>query len=306
LSGDIWGDVLLLAGFGSGLYWFFDGFRYFREYKILANTPQSRTRGLAMGLVEVRGRARGEVGMISPVTHTRCLLYKVDIERWEDERGRGRWSHYWTDIRAAGFHIEDESGRVLVDPQDAEYDLKPRAVREIGSSGRLSWLFQAGKSRTNTGNQATDGELTDYIAHLGFDPALIGDPSTAEFIKRIGAGGTGSSLQLSGSPVLERVIQLAGPAARTGRFRLTEHYIAPGEPYDVTGTCVENPDCNDENDRNVISKGEKESIFLISWRDPLGVERAVMKKAALRIFGGATLATACLYLFFMLAEMGII
>jgi hypothetical protein len=158
------GDVLLLVGFGSGLYWFLDGFRYFREYKILANTPQSRIRGLAMGLVEVRGRARDEVGMISPVTHTPCLLYKVDIERWENEQGRGRWSHYWADIRASRLHIEDESGRVLVDPQGAEYDLKPRAVREIGSSGRLSWLFQAGKSRTNTENQATDEELTDYIA----------------------------------------------------------------------------------------------------------------------------------------------
>jgi hypothetical protein len=27
----LWGDLLLMMGFASGLYWFFDGFRVYRE-----------------------------------------------------------------------------------------------------------------------------------------------------------------------------------------------------------------------------------------------------------------------------------
>src|SRR5205807_10577682 len=33
----LWGDLLLMIGFGSGLYWFFDGFRVYREHRVLAH-----------------------------------------------------------------------------------------------------------------------------------------------------------------------------------------------------------------------------------------------------------------------------
>ena len=91
---------------------------------------------------------------------------------------------------------------------------------------------------------------------------------------------------------------------RAGRFRLTEYCIAPGELYEVTGTCVENLNPKDEGDRNLIQKGKTEPTFLISWRDEPGIESTLRKKAALRIFGGAALAIGCLYFFIVLAGAG--
>jgi hypothetical protein len=51
--------VLFSIGFLWGLYYFFQSFRIFREYRVLADTPGIPIRGLAMGLAEVRGTAGG-------------------------------------------------------------------------------------------------------------------------------------------------------------------------------------------------------------------------------------------------------
>ena len=53
------GDVytFLSLGFGAGLYSFFKGFRVFREYRVLEDTPLIPLRSVAMGLVHVHGRA---------------------------------------------------------------------------------------------------------------------------------------------------------------------------------------------------------------------------------------------------------
>lgn len=305
MSDKFWGDLGLMAGFGCGLYWFLDGFRVYRKYQVLANTPESRIRSLAMGLVEIRGRTSGDETLISPLSHAPCFLYKVEIERWETYRGRGRWSPYWTDTRAVKFYIADATGKVLVDPRAAEYDLMRRPVREIiGGVGGVWGLLRSGQTHETVGFEATDQELCEYIANLGTDPAP-GALSPEDLVKLTGVD-AGSEVPLLGPTIYQRTLQFIGPAASTGRFRLTEYYIAPGEFYDVTGTCVENPDFKDESDRNLIHKGENEDIFLISWRDERGIERAVRKKAALRIFGGAALAIACLYIFIVLAEIGLI
>ena len=54
----------------------------------------------------------------------------------------------------------------------------------------------------------------------------------------------------------------AGPAK--GRYRLTESLVLPGQEYQVIGTCAENPDSRNEDDRIVIRQGDSESTFIIS------------------------------------------
>jgi hypothetical protein len=300
----LWGDLLLLMGFGSGLYWFFDGFRIYREYRVLADMPESRIRGLAMGMVEIHGTTSGDETLSSPLSHTPCFLYKVEIERWETDHGRGRWSHYWTDIRAVRFYIADNTGQVLVDPRGAEYDPVRRGVREIGRAGGVWGLLRAGRTHRESGFEATDQELTEYVANLGTDPSLPVYRGPEDLAKLTGVGADGSTVHLLGGAVYKQTFRLVEPAARTDRFRLTEYCIAPGELYDVTGTCVENPHPKDDGDRNLICKGENEPTFLISWRSEREVRSNLRNKAALRIFGGGALAIACLYLFIVLAQLG--
>jgi len=123
-----------LVGFGAGLFWFFKGFRVYREYRVLADTPEIPIRSMAMGLVEIHGKAKGAETVESPVTKTPCFFYKVDVEKWVRDKNGGHWSHAATDANGVRFYLEDATGKVLVDAQGAEYDLIQTAKRETAAA----------------------------------------------------------------------------------------------------------------------------------------------------------------------------
>jgi len=279
-------EVYLVVGFGVGLVWFFRGFRVYREYRVLLDTPEMPIRSIAMGLVEIHGKAKTEQTVSSPVTKTPCCFYKVDIERWVHDKNGGHWSHAATDADGVKFHLEDGSGRVLVDAQGAECDLLQSGKAETGR-GRgisLSWtLWGKSDPALATGPMASEADLLAYARSA------------------VGRRGSGFSLN-SGSflPSLSGALNLGGSSA--DRFRLSEYLILPDHWYDITGTCAENPAPQDEHDRNLIRKGTNEPTFLISWRSEREIERTLRKRAALRIFGGAALAVACLGI--LLAKLG--
>ena len=143
-----------LLGFAFGLYTFYKGFRQFRNYLLLADTPEIAIRSIPMGFGEVHGKAEGEKTILSPISHTPCFVYKVIIERWKtDSNGEGgHWSHHRTDVDGVAFHLTDATGKVLVDAQGAELDLLQTATCKAGR----------GESAV-TGVAATQQELLQYV-----------------------------------------------------------------------------------------------------------------------------------------------
>ena len=91
--------------------------------------------------------------------------------------------------------------------------------------------------------------------------------------------------------------------AASGHYRLTEYCIVPEGSYQVSGTCVENPNPCNEHDRNLIAKGQNEPTFLISSRPEKALKSMLGRKAALHVLGGAALSVACLA--FLLAKLGL-
>ncbi len=143
-----------VLGFGLGIYTFIKGFRQFRNYLLIADTPEIPIRSVPMGFVQIYGKAQGEKTLPSPVSHTACLAYKVVIERWKtdsDSHG-GRWAHHRTDLDGAPFYLTDATGKVLVDAQGAEFDLPQSARCEAGQG-----------TGTATGVAATGQELLKYV-----------------------------------------------------------------------------------------------------------------------------------------------
>ena len=131
------GKLILYAtvGFGAGIFLFFKGFKIYREYRVMADTPEIPIRSMPMGLVEIHGKAKSAFDrlMDSPVTRRPCLFYKVVIERYHrDSRGRGSWSHYKTACSDLPFYLDDGTGKVLVNPCGAEYDLIKTIRRTTG------------------------------------------------------------------------------------------------------------------------------------------------------------------------------
>lgn len=274
------GQLLLgsVAGFGAGIYCFFKGFRIYREYRVLADTPEMPIRSIPMGLVEVHGKAKGDELVNSPVTKTSCFFYKVDIERWKtDSKGRGSWEHYKTDTDGRTFYLEDATGKALVDAHGAELDLIQTARRETGGGlgSGLRTLFGGKPDPTlTTGSGVADYELVTYVESL----AGHGGFSLSGSIQQLALGG--------------RSIGFGGSSSR--RYRLTEYCILRDHWYDLTGTCVENPNPKDEHDRNMLVKGQNEPTFLISWRSEREIERTLRNRALKYIFGGAALSVVCL------------
>jgi hypothetical protein len=273
-------DGGLFLGFLAGLYLFFRGFRVYREYRVLADTPEIPIRSIAMGLVHVHGKAKSDKLVNSPVTNTPCIFYKVGIEKYQtDSKGSGSWSHVATDSDGVPFLLEDQSGRVLVNAHGAELDLIESGKRETGGAFGKGWgkmLGGVGDSTLTTGSEVRDYSLVTYAESV---IAGRGGFSADNLVTNLAKG----SLTFFNSGT-----------SRTGRYRLTECCVLAEHWYDVTGTCIENPSPKDEHDRNMILKGQNEPTFLISWRAEKQIESVLRKRAALQILGGAALSVVCL------------
>ncbi len=272
------------VGFGAGIYWFFKGFRIYREYRVLADTPEMPIRSIPMGLVEIHGKARGNQLVNSPVSKTPCFFYKVDIERWVKDKDGGHWSRYKTDADGVKFYLEDGTGKVLVDAHGAEYDLLQTSKRDTRGglgSGLITLFGRTRDPKLMTTQVVTDAELRVYVESLG-------------------AGGSSPFSVSLGQLAFSPGLRLGGSSS--GDYRLTEYCILSEHWYDVTGTCTENPNPKDEHDRNMIVKGQNEPTFLISWRSEQAIERTLRNRAAKYVFGGAALSVVCFAV--LLARLG--
>ncbi|MGA3328752.1 MAG: hypothetical protein ABSF45_30245 [Terriglobia bacterium] len=365
----------LSVGFVLGIYFFFKGFREFRKYRVIADTPEIPIRSVPMGFVEIHGKAQGEKTVQSPVSHTPCFTYQVVIERWKTDSDRqGGWVHERTDVDGVDYYLADATGKVLVSPRQAEFDLPHTAQREARSGGRasagpgatneelLQYVTQAGvhsfANLAGRGLQAV-GPLRDQALEqkrLGIMGLLQHTPGSPDFQRqmislmapamkqRLEAMGPQSdpiheqarqmalgayqhpvgspefmeavtrAMAASGAPAggnkLMAMLQGGSPGAASmfgaasGRYRLTEYCIVPEGSYGVSGTCTENPNPRDEHDRNLITKGQNEPTFLISFRTGKDLKSTLRRKVVLHILGGAALSVACLA--FLLAKLGLL
>ena len=171
----------LILGTGFGVYLFYKGFRNFREYKVLADTPRMPIRSLSMGFTHIRGNAQSANLLASPLTKTQCCFYRVEIDQWKTHNRGASWEHLCTDTDGTRFYVADDTGRVLVDAHGAEYDLQPTQERIVSSANAPSGSADA--NLLNYITYAQTHHLTDtvsqYIGHKldqklergGLDPA---------------------------------------------------------------------------------------------------------------------------------------
>lgn len=255
---DVYGatNIGLALGFVFGLVFFFRGLRLFRKRLVVGDIPTIPIRGVAMGLAQVRGRATGGRSFPSPVSGTACYAFKVKIERWGK---RGRTTHRM-DQNGAPFYLEDDSGRILVDPRNAEFSLPVNCRHHVGVS------LSCAPAALQDAIRPTPSDLSD-------DPSV--EPRTNEQLWEY--AGVGYDLD--------------------DELRFIEYCIQPGVEYNVLGTCVENSKAVDANDRNLITKGSNGQTFLISSKSANQLEQSMRRLSTLMVWGGAALAVFCAAMF---------
>ncbi|MBI4478502.1 MAG: hypothetical protein HY651_00605 [Acidobacteria bacterium] len=91
--------------------------------RLAANSPSIPCGSVAEGLVQVTGRAVSAANIASPVLGLPCLVSQVKVESYEKSGGKETWEPVYRETVSVPFHVEDSSGRVWVDPSNAEFSL---------------------------------------------------------------------------------------------------------------------------------------------------------------------------------------
>lgn len=130
------GDFPLWSMIGAvvGVYLFYRGFRMLQRKRLIQDTPSSKIRSASMGLVELNGLATGPYTLTAPVTQVPCYYHRSMAWQWRQKGKNSEWVKVADESLHVPFYLEDNTGRVLVDPQGAEMDIHRDFHQEYGNS----------------------------------------------------------------------------------------------------------------------------------------------------------------------------
>jgi hypothetical protein len=112
-----------ILGALAGTYLFFRGFHILKLRRLILNTPQSKIRSAAMGLVEVSGLACGPYIMNAPLTGLPCYYYRTVAWQYKKTGKENEWVEVASENRYVPFYLDDNTGQALVNPQGAMMDI---------------------------------------------------------------------------------------------------------------------------------------------------------------------------------------
>jgi len=122
------------VGFCAGVGLFFYGFRLLQRRRLILDTPFSKIRSASMGRVEVSGLAVGPYNMIAPITARPCYYYRTLVWEYKLHGRNKKWVRVAGECMHVPFFVDDNSGRVLVDPRGADLDLHRDFQEEFNGS----------------------------------------------------------------------------------------------------------------------------------------------------------------------------
>ena len=134
-SSDPRGLVLwCFVGFGAGIALFLYGFRLLQRRRLILDTPFSKIRSASMGMVEISGLAVGPYTMIAPIIARPCYYYRTLVWEWKQSGKNKNWVKVVGECMHVPFFVDDNSGRVLIDPRGADLDLHRDFEQEFCNS----------------------------------------------------------------------------------------------------------------------------------------------------------------------------
>jgi hypothetical protein len=190
-----WVGFAVAAGFllALGATWY--GFRRIRVKRWIENLPTSKAAGAACGLVELSGRVRvpeDEPPIEAPLSMRDCVWYHYRVREKRRSGKRTRW--VTVEDRSAGmpFLCEDDSGRIAIDPADAEVVSRHRMRRRRGDRIHIEQTLQPGDDCYALGLARVDREAGDRL-RLGKgsddEPFLLGNlPERVLMLRKALAG----------------------------------------------------------------------------------------------------------------------
>jgi hypothetical protein len=276
--------VALSFGLGAGVLLFVRGFSAWRHMRLVEDTPTSRIRSMALGRVEVRGRAEGKAPLEAPLTGRPCVWYRWRIEEEVSDKRHRHWrtveqgsSDAWP------FYVEDDTGRVLVDPKGARIEAAHDLSRvDPPLAGPLGAFVQERGIRTS-GFLGMRRKLRFSEWHIA--------PGDTLYVLGV-AQERGAIVHERRTRITEKLAVLrADPEAMAG-FDLDGDGHVSGDEWDVARRlALQEVELAGFEDRVVIARdADGRAPFYVSDRDERAVIRSHRWSAVGGVFGGAALA----------------
>jgi hypothetical protein len=124
----------LMVGCIVGAVLFWRGFIVRRKKKLIENIPTSKVRSVALGLVEVKGQAvTCQAVHVTPFAEIECVYYAYHVR---EHRGSGKHSRWVTIAQEAShtpFYLEDDTGKIRINPDGAQTHLQVDRTYGTGS-----------------------------------------------------------------------------------------------------------------------------------------------------------------------------
>lgn len=287
LEGDSRWPIVLCVGAGAGVFFFTRGFAAWRHMRLVEDTPTSKIRSMALGRVEVQGRAEGKAALDAPLTGRPCVWYRWRIEEEVGDSKHRRWRTLEQgDSNAWPFYVEDETGRIPVDPQganiDAPHDLSrvnPDLVGPLGDFVRERGIRTQGFLGMRRKLRFTEWHIApgDLLYVLGV------------------AQERGGIVHERRTRITEKLAVLKSDAEALAAFDRDSDGHISGDEWDVARRlAVQEVELAGFEDRVVIARDpDGRAPFYVSDRDERAVVRSHRWSAAGGVFGGAALALGC-------------
>ena len=122
--------IILLVG---GIVLFYGGLQSYILMQKIKNTPTSKVRSAAVGLVELSGKARCKEDMPSPISKEKCVFWRLNAQYYQPGK-HGGWRNIYNKDSSMQFYLEDETGKILIDPKGGDIQIP----QDFSSTGRLS------------------------------------------------------------------------------------------------------------------------------------------------------------------------
>lgn len=120
------------------------GIRFWRRRWAIVDTPTSKCVALFVGRNEVTGWAEHAQVLVAPVTQAPAVWFHWVLERWVQRGKSSRWETVDQATSETPFWLVDDTGRVLVWPEDAEIHA-PRVFQERAPDSGVTQLFHDGR-----------------------------------------------------------------------------------------------------------------------------------------------------------------
>ena len=244
-------EHLMSAAFAllGGLVFLLGLFKW-RTCRIIRDTPRSKIRSMAMGIVEIHGNVEADQLIKSPFSKTDCVYYKWEIKEYRKsgsssgKRSTYQWVGVGSGENSVPFFAKDDTGRALVNPEKAEFVVSYKKVYYQKGQGLLASLKSIPK-------------IVESIKN--FDPT---NPT---------------NLVVDGEPLVPLASGGSIGSVKVGDRKYYEHYVVPGDTLFVLGKAA-----NDSSapDNVVIRRGKNEKTFIISDTP----EKTVLKNLTTKVW----------------------